>query len=218
MNWVFYLDVLEKMIVAIVMLLGYNRLSGLRRLAPMTTFDSIGNMIIGAVAGTTLLNEKIHALDIVIFMVIWLGVMLIIRYIKGLSPAMRHAIDGSPIYLIKDGEMVVANYSKINVSNKGLQSRLRSKGVKALSELDELIAEPNGQLSYTKKDSKDFGIILVDKGQPYKYGLQLAGYTEQTLNAELTERGYGKIEDLFCVEYNSDGKLWVQEYGDSARP
>lgn len=199
------------------MLLGYNRLSGLRRLAPMTTFDSIGNMIIGAVAGTTLLNENVKAIDIIIFMFIWLAVMLTIRYLKGLSPAMRHAIDGSPIYLIKDGEMIIANYSKINVSNKGLQSRLRSKGVKSLAELDELIAEPNGQLSYTKKESRDFGVILVDKGKVYNYGLKLAGLTEETLTLKLNERGYSGIEDMFCVEYLSDESIWIQAYSDAVK-
>lgn len=52
---------------------------------------------------------------------------------------------------------------------------LRSKRIIGMYELDELIVESNGELSYTKKDSEGFSHILIDKGMIHKYGLKMSG-------------------------------------------
>ncbi|KRM78613.1 hypothetical protein FC84_GL000413 [Lapidilactobacillus dextrinicus DSM 20335] len=207
-----YWLVFEKMIVTIVLLLFYNRLSGLRKLAPMTTFDTIGNLVIGAISGTTLLNERVKPKDIFVFVLIWLGILLSIRYLKGTHRVLRNLIDGQPIFLMRDGHLYPEMFRKVNTDSKAIESLLRNKGVTGIHTLDEIIIEPNGQISYTTSKKDDFSQILIDCGQIRAYALKIINQDEQWLRQTLAAHGYSDIDSLFCVEYAND-TFWI--YADS---
>lgn len=207
-----YLLVFEKMIVTIILLLLYNRLSGLRKLAPMTTFDTIGNLVIGAISGTTLLNERVKPKDIFVFVLIWLGILLSIRYLKGTHRVIRNMIDGQPIFLMRDGRLYPEMFRKINTDNKSIESLLRNKGVTGIHTLDEIIIEPNGQISYTTSKKDDFSQVLIDRGQIHFNTLTIINKDEKWLRQTLATHGYPHIDSLFCVEYANDS-FWI--YADS---
>lgn len=146
----------------------YTRLSGLKQLAPTTAFDSIGNMVVGAVAGTTLLNTEVKVIDSAVFIIIWMVVLFFIRIIKRKSSNLKNIIDGSPIPLIEEGKLLPAGFRKANTSNKGLESLLRAEGVQGIHQVESLYVEPNGSLSYhLKGDGKELAVILIDKGVGY---------------------------------------------------
>lgn len=207
-----YLLVFEKMIVTIILLLLYNRLSGLRKLAPMTTFDTIGNLVIGAISGTTLLNERVKPKDIFVFVLIWLGILLAIRYLKGTHRGLRNLIDGQPIFLMRDGHLYPEMFRKVNTDNKAIESLLRNKGVTGIHTLDEIIIEPNGQVSYTTSKNDDFSQVLIDRGQIRPNALTIINQDEKWLQQTLAAHGYSDISTLFCVEYANE-TFWI--YVDS---
>lgn len=191
--------------------MAYTRISGMRQLSPATLFDSVGNMIVGAIAGTTLLNSSVSVVDSTMFMLIWIVTLFLIRYLKNKFPKMRAYIDGNPIVLIKNGRPIPKEYKRANISNRNLESKLRSKGITGIYQLEELIIEPSGEISYTKKGEDKLSAILIDRGILNKDLLEEIDKTEEWLNEELGKRDIEKVEDVFCAEWN-EKNLWIYPY------
>ncbi len=212
MDFGYYLQIFQKMIVTIFLLLVYTRLSGLKQLAPTTAFDTIGNMIVGAVAGTTLLNRSVKVVDLAMFIIIWMIILFFIRFAKRKSSHLKNLIDGRPIPLIEEGHLLPEGFKKANISNKGLESLLRAKGVQGINRVESLYVEPNGSLSYhLKGDGKELSVILVDKGVIHKFALEQVERSEEWLMEELKNQGVTELENVFCAEW-AKGRLWVYLY------
>lgn len=211
MNYSYYIEIIQKLVVTILLLLAYTRISGMRQLSPTTLFDSVGNMIVGAIAGTTLLNSSVSVVDSTVFMLIWIVTLFLIRYLKNKFPKMRSYIDGNPIVLIKNGRPIPKEYKRANISNRNLESKLRSKGITGIYQLEELIIEPSGEISYTKKGEDKLSAILIDRGILNKDLLEKIDKTEEWLNVELGKRDIEKVEDVFCAEWN-EKNLWIYPY------
>ncbi|CAK7033024.1 MAG: hypothetical protein PEPC_01362 [Peptostreptococcus russellii] len=211
MNYSYYIEIIQKLVVTILLLLVYTRISGMRQLSPATLFDSVGNMIVGAIAGTTLLNSSVSVVDSTMFMLIWIVTLFLIRYLKNKFPKMRAYIDGNPIVLIKNGRPIPKEYKRANISNRNLESKLRSKGITGIYQLEELIIEPSGEISYTKKGEDKLSAILIDRGILNKDLLEEIDKTEEWLNEELGKRDIEKVEDVFCAEWN-EKNLWIYPY------
>ncbi len=96
-------------------------------------------------------------------------------------------------------------------SQSRLESKLRSKGITGIYQLEELIIEPSGEISYTKKGEDKLSAILIDRGILNKDLLEEIDKTEEWLNVELGKRDIEKVEDVFCAEWN-EKNLWIYPY------
>jgi uncharacterized membrane protein YcaP (DUF421 family) len=66
-------------------------------------------------------------------------------------PALREWLEPPPLVLIRDGEIVKRNLRHEYVTLEELESKLREKGVKSVSEVAEARMESNGEVSVIKK-------------------------------------------------------------------
>ncbi|HIW20807.1 MAG TPA: DUF421 domain-containing protein [Candidatus Dorea intestinavium] len=214
MDFLYYAEIFKKLIVTIFLLLIYTRLSGLKQLAPTTAFDSIGNMVVGAVAGTTLLNTDIKVIDSAVFIVIWMIILFFIRIVKQKSSTLKNLIDGIPIALIEEGRLLPAGFKKANISNKELESLLRAKGVQGVHQIESLYVEPNGSISYhLKGDGKELAVILVDQGVIHQFALEEIGKDEKWLMDLLEKENIEDVKTIFCAEWAKE-RLWIYLYDE----
>ncbi|WP_054657463.1 hypothetical protein [Apilactobacillus ozensis] len=77
-----YYLVIIKMLLAIILLLLYSRISTSRSIAPATPTDQISNMVVGAIIGGNVLSTDVSILESVITMALWTALLLAIRLIK----------------------------------------------------------------------------------------------------------------------------------------
>lgn len=212
----YYMEISLKILVTLILLLLYARLSGLKQLAPVTVFDNIANMMVGAIAGTTLLNRNVSVMDSAVFMLIWIVTLIVIRYAKNRSHSLKNFIDGEPITLIDEGKFQVKGYEKSNLSNTEIESLLRSKGVSGIHRLYSLTVEPNGSISYVEKGEREYAVILVDQGKIHPFALDYLEKDEPWLEKVLAEHGFFDIEKLFCVEWDGK-KMWITPYAEHTK-
>lgn len=203
LDWQFYSHIFLKIVVNVTLLVIYGRLMGIKRLVPATAFDTISNLVVGAVAGTTLLNDRVSAVDSVIFMVIWIAITMGLRVLKTYFPRVRNVIEGMTVTLIEDGEMLVDNFRKENLSPTDLEAMLRSKGVSGIHSLDDLIIERNGNLSYTERSAETLASVVVDQGAIKPKTLERIGKDEAWLHRELERTGVVDVKNIFCAEWNN---------------
>lgn len=217
MNWSYYAEIVWKMLTVIVLLLIYTRMSGSRRLAPVTVFDNISNLVVGAIAGTTLLNQNVKALDLGVFMAIWILLLISFRFLRKHYPWVRILLDGAPIELIKHGHMHAEAFRKAGLSPTSFQSMLRSQGISGPHVVDSAIFERSGQLSVSQDGEDQFSVILVDRGQIKDESLARIGYTEDWLHDRLADLNAPTLDKIFCAEWDGS-KLWLYFYDDVLIP
>lgn len=214
LDWPYYLGIAWKMMTTLVLLILYTRLSGSRRLAPITAFDRISNLVVGAIAGTTLLNRNIKPIDLTVFMSIWLLLLVTIRFLRLHFEGFRTLLDGAPIQLIADGQMKPEAFRKAGLSPTSLQTLLRSQGISGPHAVASAIFERNGELSVRQAEDERFSMILIDRGQIKDEALKRSGHDRAWLTAQLQALGVPAVADIFCGEWDGR-KLWLSHYPDS---
>ncbi|NLY21089.1 MAG: DUF421 domain-containing protein [Tissierellia bacterium] len=206
-----YLAICAKLIVTIILLLFYIRISGRSQLAPASAFDQIGNMVIGAIGGTTLLDPSVSILDLVLFMSLWVFILLLIRYLKFKSIGIKEFFDGKRIQLVENGEILTENFQLANITLIEVTTSLHNEEILGFSMLENLWFEPNGQFTYDKKGNDKLSQIIIEEGKLNEENLSLIGYDEDWLEAELAHENIDSVADVFCGEW-INGKLWLYSY------
>ena len=139
---------------------------------------------------------------------------IIISFILKKSPAVRKAIDGSPLLLMARGEFVEQNLDKARITLDEVFSELRSNGYRSPDEIEYIILEQTGKISIipkaqfdaltphdTAKSVPEQGIahaVIID-GKTNKRGLEDAGKDRAWLENELKRHGAKPEEVLFMT-------------------
>nr|WP_080283428.1 YetF domain-containing protein [Clostridium botulinum] len=146
------------------------RITGKRHLSEITYYDYISGITIGAIAGTTSVDESISIYRGIIALVVWIIVPIIISYINIKNLSYRRLTVGEPLVLIKNGTVNDVNLKKARYNIEDLLMQLHKKDVFNLSEVEFALLEIDGELSVLKKPPyntvtpKDLNISTLPKG------------------------------------------------------
>ena len=209
----YLLEMAPKFLVALIILLIYVKLSGKSQIAPMSQLDQVGSMVIGALVGGALLNSNVSAWQSAGLVIIWAGLLLLVRFIKSKNSLLRDAIDGEPIQLVKNGHLISDNFIKANLPVRDFETLVNIQGICAFSELKQVWYELNGSLTIIKKGDKDIAVLMIENGAISEDNLEQLHKSETWLKHEIQKQGYDDIKDIFCAEW-FDNKLLVYPYDD----
>ncbi|MFQ1012837.1 DUF421 domain-containing protein [Gilliamella apicola] len=209
----YLLEMAPKFLVALIILLIYVKLSGKSQIAPMSQLDQVGSMVIGALVGGALLNSNVSVWQSAGLVIIWAGLLLLVRFIKSKNSRLRDAIDGEPIQLVKNGHLISDNFIKANLPVRDFETLINIQGICAFSELKQVWYELNGSLTIIKKGDKDIAVLVIENGAISEDNLEQLHKSETWLKHEIQKQGYDDIKDIFCAEW-FDNKLLVYPYDD----
>lgn len=207
----YYLEIAIKLIVTVFLLLTYVKISGKSQLAPTSAFDQVGNMVVGAIGGTTLLNSSVSIIDSAIFMGIWVFILIFIRRLKFKNLKIKEFFDGKRLQLVRDEVLLPENFMKANLSIRDVEILLHNEGVLGFLELENLWFETNGELSYDKKGNEYLSLLVIEEGKLDEKILNRIGKDISWIEQELKNNSIEKIEDVFCAEWVEE-KLWIYKY------
>lgn len=225
-NYIFYLELINfiemrdimtysiiivKFIVTFIVLFTYVKISGKSQLAPMSTLDQVGNMVIGALVGGTLLNQNINSFDSIIVVGIWASILIVIRLVKSKSIKAKDFFDGRRIQLIKDGKLLTNNFSKINLLARDINTLIHQKDITNLNDICNLWFEPNGQITLDKKNDDKNSIIIIESGVLNLDNLKKIHRNESWVEEELTKYSLSQISEVFYGEFYKN-KLYIYPY------
>ena len=209
----YLLEMAPKFLVALIILLIYVKLSGKSQIAPMSQLDQVGSMVIGALVGGALLNSNVSTYQSAGLVIIWAGLLLLVRFIKSKNSRLRDAIDGEPIQLVKNGHLISDNFIKANLPVRDFETLVNIQGICAFNELKQVWYELNGSLTIIKKGDKDIAVLVIENGAISQDNLEQLHKSETWLKHEIKKQGYDDIKDIFCAEW-FDNKLLVYPYDD----
>ena len=151
-------------------------------------------------------NSSITVLQFLLVLIVWTLVVFIFKFAREHNRWIRNLVDGKPVQVIKNGEVLVANCMKAGISANELMFKLRSRGIYSVEKVKNCIFEQNGQLTVIENDEANIRFPIVSDGQINEDVLELIHKSDAWLRQEADQAGFENIEDVFLAEYNQ-GKL-----------
>ncbi|WP_071124626.1 DUF421 domain-containing protein [Leptotrichia massiliensis] len=205
----FIIPVAIKLTIGFIALVVFMNLNGRSQLAPTSTEDQIGNYVLGGIIGGVIYNPSITIVQFLIVLLIWGLLMTTIDFLKNSNKNVKKMIDGQIVYLIKGGKMLTENFAQATLSIPDFYTKLRTKGIFKVSEIEDAFMESNGQLIVIQKNDENYSNLLVSEGKIMEDNLVHIGKNDEWLKEELAKYNVLDINDIFLVEYSNDDKLFI---------
>ena len=205
----FIIPVAIKLTIGFIALVVFMNLNGRSQLAPTSTEDQIGNYVLGGIIGGVIYNLSITIVQFLIVLLIWGLLMTTIDFLKNSNKNVKKMIDGEIVYLIKGGKMITENFAQATLSIPDFYTKLRTKGIFKVSEIEDAFMESNGQLIVIQKNDENYSNLLVSEGKIMEDNLVHIGKNDEWLKEELAKYNVLDINDIFLVEYSNDDKLFI---------
>ena len=205
----FIIPVAIKLTIGFIALVVFMNLNGRSQLAPTSTEDQIGNYVLGGIIGGVIYNPSISIVQFLIVLLIWGLLMTTIDFLKNSNKNVKKMIDGEIVYLIKGGKMITENFAQATLSIPDFYTKLRTKGIFQISDIEDAFMESNGQLIVIQKNDENYSNLLVSEGKIMEDNLEHIGKNDEWLKEELAKYNVLDINDIFLVEYSNDDKLFI---------
>ena len=205
----FIIPVAIKLTIGFIALVVFMNLNGRSQLAPTSTEDQIGNYVLGGIIGGVIYNPSITIVQFLIVLLIWGLLMTTIDFLKNSNKNVKKMIDGQIVYLIKGGKMLTENFAQATLSIPDFYTKLRTKGIFKVSEIEDAFMESNGHLIVIQKNDENYSSLLISEGKILQENLEHIGKDDKWLLEELAKYNVSDINDIFLVEYDGDDKLFI---------
>ncbi len=202
-----FVDLLPKLVVGFVLMLLYIHLSGKGSLAPISNIDQVGNVVLGALIGGALFNTKIDLFAFTLSVMVWSGLMLLIRFLSNRYMEVKDVVDGEAVCLMREGELQTGNFLRAELSVRDFTMLLHQRGFHNLSEINNVWFEYNGQLTVDRKGDETTAMALIENGETNAEHLRRLNLTREWLLEELARREV-KLADVFYAEWHHR-QLWI---------
>ena len=200
------------------------KIIGNREMAQLTMFDYINSITIGSIAAEMATSLEDNFLEPLIAMIVYAIIICIISYLTGKSLKLRRFITGKSIVLYENGEIYRDNFKKSKLDITEFLTECRANGYFNLADLQSVILEPNGKLSFLPQSSKrplnatDMNIqvpsekpvvnVVLD-GVVLQNNLKSTGNNEIWLNNEIKNQGIKDIKEIFLATCDVDNNLSI---------
>lgn len=202
-----FLVITVKIIVGMVGVLFFLRISGKTQMAQITPLDSVNAFVLGALVGGVIYSD-LSVWYMVFALAIWTVVNMFIRYLLKFK-FMRRLIKGDAVMIVKSGQINMKEFKRNSLEMEQFRTLLRENGIFSMFDVDDVRFETNGKLTVSLKDKISESFLFVNNGAVLESSLMNAGKTTEWLDKELAKIGYSDTSKLFCVEWTPRKGFYV---------
>ena len=197
-----YSLMLGKLALGLLCLILQINLLGKGNLAPNSATDQVQNYVLGGIIGGVIYNNAISILDFLL--------VLVLKYLKMNSGAIKDFVDGSPAVVIERGKILMDECMRHGTLAHDITLKLHMAGGYYVKDVKRAVLEPNGQLTVIQYGEQNARYPLILDGQVDEDILELIEKDRVWLNAELRAADYA-VKDIYIGEYK-DGALIIHPY------
>lgn len=218
------IQVILTALASIITLFALSKLMGNREMSQLTMFDYINGITIGSIAAEMATTEFTDVLKPFVAMIVYAVVVTAISILTNTSIKIRRLITGTSVILYNDGRLYEKDLKKAKLDVNEFLSQCRISGYFDLSNLQTIILEPNGKLSFLPKSDQrpltgqDMSLtipqeylvanVIID-GVIMTENLKHTGKNETWLHSQLKSHGVTNATDVFLATCDSNNKLKV---------
>lgn len=201
------------------------RVMGKRQLGELQPSEFVIALMISELATIPIGENDVPLMHgiIPIFALVLLELLCSVLVIK--SEFLRRIITGSPVQIIKDGNLIYKRLRFLRICIDDVMEQLRLAGYSSISEIDSAIIETNGQLSVVPKETerpvlcKDLNLspsqthvphTVISDGKLRKRNLEGAGVSEEWLRKKLAHYNITDYSQVMFLSITDEKKLVLQ--------
>lgn len=200
------------------------KLMGRREMGQLSMFDYVVGITIGSIAAEMATSIDDNFLEPLIAMVIYAIITLAISIATSKSIWARRILTGKSMILLDNGELYRKNFKRARLDVNEFLAQCRTNGYFNVNDLQTVILEPNGKMSFIPKSTsrptipQDFNIMpeqeqylvnVVVDGKILEENLKRLGYNKKWLENKLNEQNIKKIEEIFLATCDNEQNLSV---------
>ena len=225
-----YIQVVMKAMLALVVLFVLTKLEGSRQMSELSMFDYINSITIGSIAAELAIETDDFFVPLIAMVTFGLGAMLL-SWLSDKNINLRRFIEGRPYIIYQNGTLVYDNMKKNKIDINELLMMCREAGYFDLSELQSVILESNGKMSFLPKSQyrpttpKDLGICtesaflfanVILEGKLMEDNLRKTGRDKKWLLKQMEAQNIKSIEEVFlAICDGNDHCYFFQKENDS---
>jgi uncharacterized membrane protein YcaP (DUF421 family) len=217
-------DIIIKSGISAIVLFLLARLMGKKQVAQLTFFDYVVGISIGSIAANVSINKDITIAQGILSMIVWTIFPVAFSYISLKNITVRKILDGSPVILIQNGNIIEKNLFKSKLTINDLLEELRQKEVFNIAEVEFAVFETSGKFSVLLKSqfkpvtASDMSITpkhkglcanLIIDGKVISKNLKLSGKNEDWLNEQLIKNNTN-INNVLLASLDTEDVLTIQ--------
>lgn len=200
------------------------KLMGYRQLSQMSMFDYVNGITIGNIAAEMATSVEDNFLHPLIAMIIYASAAILLSWLSSKSIRARRIIAGKPILLMHKGKLYQENFKKSKIDLNEFTTQCRINGYFDLSQLESVILEENGHISFLPKSihrpvtPEDMTLTpsqehlvanLIINGHIMPDNLKSSGKDEHWLMKELKKHGITHVKDVFLATCDLNDQLTI---------
>ena len=206
-----YVNIAIKLALGLISLIIVINITGKGNLAPSSAIDAVQNYVLGGIIGGVIYNSSIGILQYLIILLIWICLVLSMRWLKTNSSFFKVAIDGKTVVLISRGKLDTEACRTAGLTAHEVMFKLRSNGIYSIKTVKQAVLEQNGQLIIVQSGEENPRFPLITDGTIQLQALDSIDKTEDWLMEKLKEQDVENISDVFLAEYEN-GNLNLVKY------
>ncbi len=144
-------EIVVRTVVVYVVVLAMLRLAGKRELGQMTPFDLVVILVISNAVQNAMVGSDTSLLGGVIAAATLTAVNIAVGRFGRRIPLFQHVLVGEPRLLLRDGQLLLGNLAKEDITPEEVAMAAREHGVEDLADLSAAILEPDGSISIIEK-------------------------------------------------------------------
>ena len=206
---------------------------GSRQLSQMSMFDYITGITIGNIAAEMATSIENNIFYPFTAMIVIATSSIFLSWICSKSIVLRRILSGTPLILVDHGNIYETNFKKAKIDLNEFLTQCRVSGYFDLSQLESVILEENGRISFLPKSmhrpltptdiqltpkSDHLVANLIIDGKLMPGNLKSSGKDIRWLKTKLKAQGITHIEDVFLATYDLDQTVTVYPYSHSNGP
>lgn len=144
------------------------RLMGKRQISEMQPSELVVTLVVAEVASIPMENTSQPLLSGIVPVLVLAALEIVTSVFMMKSGKFRKLVCGSPIVVIRDGEILQNEMRRLRLTTEDLCVQLRQQDVFSIEDVQYCIVETNGKVSVLEKpqkrkpSAKDFGINIID--------------------------------------------------------
>lgn len=206
-------------ILAIIELFLMTKLMGKRQVSQLSLFDYINGITIGSITAEMAFSPLKDFWKPAVAIAIFSLFAVLFSVLSDKSVQFRRFFVGKAIVLMDNGTIYRKNFKKSKLDLNEFLTQCRIAGYFNIDDLQTVVMEPNGQLSFLPKSTlrpvnpRDMGmhleketspVVVVSDGEILHENLKACGKNEVWLRKMLKDGNYPPIEKIYGAFVNND--------------
>ncbi|WP_336950864.1 DUF421 domain-containing protein [Acinetobacter sp. AS167] len=169
---IFAIEIMIRCILMYILIILVLRFSGKRGIRQLSIFEIAIILSLGSAAGDPMFNQDVPIVYALIVFAVILFLYRLTTYLMMKSKAIEIVLEGQPMYIVKNGLLIIEDIKQEKYSYDEFFAELRQKKIEHLGQVKTALLETDGCLSVIpfNKQNTQWGLpIFPDEYQTSKY-------------------------------------------------